>query len=296
MKYLLFLSLIGFTSADFKPRKYRIDLDLPPDQRWNQVIRENIEVIPLIAEEAKKYIPSFIQPVVWPIARALGNLLPKDIHEELKGISRESGLPLGEVVGLNILYDITAFDRKHILYEGCTSIVLQDKRGNIFHGRNLDYEMQDLLKSMTIYVDFVKNNTILYSGVTFALYNGLLTGQRPNAYTVTLNERYSGAYIDNILMEFVTRFQRPVSYFIREVLESETTFDSAVRTFSKTHLIAPCYIIVGGVKPEQGVVISRNRWSAADIYSLTPERWYLVETNFDHWKKDDDGRRFKFIN
>lgn len=31
------------------------------------------------------------------------------------GIASRSGLPLGEVVGLNILYDITAFDRKQLV-------------------------------------------------------------------------------------------------------------------------------------------------------------------------------------
>ncbi|VDL69018.1 unnamed protein product [Nippostrongylus brasiliensis] len=30
---------------------------------------------------------------------------------------------------------------------------------------------------------------------------------------------------------------------------------------------------------------------AADVFSLSDERWFLVETNFDHWKQDKDKRR-----
>ncbi|CAI5445268.1 unnamed protein product [Caenorhabditis angaria] len=222
-----------------------------------------------------------------------------EIREELKGISEASNLPLGEIVGLNILYDIAAFDRKHIFGLGCTSIVAQNSDGVIYHGRNLDYDMTGLLKNITIFVDFKKNGQILYSGITFALYNGLLTGQKPGKFSVSLNARYSGAYIDNILMEFYTKFRRPVSFFIRETLENAENYEIAVDRLSKTHLISPSYIIVAGVNKNEGVVISRNRWKAADIYKLDTfgkkNQWYLVETNFDHWKGDHDPRRLTAI-
>lgn len=42
----------------------------------------------------------------------------------------------------------------------CTSIVAQDSKGNIFHGRNLDYDMGSLLKNITVIVDFVRNDTV----------------------------------------------------------------------------------------------------------------------------------------
>lgn len=222
---------------------------------------------------------------------------PEDTRLELEGIAAQSGLPLGEIVGLNILYDIAAFDRRHIFGLGCTSIVAQNAAGQIFHGRNLDYDMTDLLKNITVYVDFTKNGTLLYSGVTFALYNGILTGQRPNAYSVSLNARYSGAYIDNILMEFYTKFKRPVSFFIRDVLEHKKTYTDAVETLSNTHLFSPSYIIVAGMTKNEGVVISRNRWSAANVYPLNVDanQWFLVETNYDNWEKQGDDRRLAAI-
>uniref|UniRef100_A0A1I7WTI2 CBAH domain-containing protein n=1 Tax=Heterorhabditis bacteriophora TaxID=37862 RepID=A0A1I7WTI2_HETBA len=47
---------------------------------------------------------------------------------------------------------------------GCTSIIAEDDQGRIWHGRNLDYEMSDLLKNITIIVDFrrgFKNATLV---------------------------------------------------------------------------------------------------------------------------------------
>lgn len=79
----------------------------------------------------------------------------------------------------------------------------------------------------------------------------------------------SGAYIDTILMELYTHFNRPVTIFIREVLESESTFKGAVLKLSSTSLIAPSYIIVGGMKSGEGAVISR--------YSSRVHRYYTNE-------------------
>ncbi|CAO4368341.1 unnamed protein product [Caenorhabditis nigoni] len=296
--YLVFLTfLVPLTSSKRTPPKYTIDLDQHPSQRWNQVIKDHVEFLPGVVEESKKYIPKPLQPFVWWVASKVDRFFSTDTRQELEGIARESGLPLGEIVGLNILYDIAAFDRRHIFGLGCTSIVAQNEKGDIFHGRNLDYDMTGLLKNITVHVDFMKNGSILYSGVTFALYNGILTGQRPGAYSVSLNARYSGAYIDNILMEIYTKFKRPVSFFIRDVLEHQESYADAVDALSNTHLFSPSYIIVAGTKKNEGVVISRNRWSAANVYQLNMDanQWFLVETNYDNWKKQGDNRRITAI-
>ncbi|UMM21571.1 hypothetical protein L5515_003190 [Caenorhabditis briggsae] len=294
---IFFIFLVPLTSSKRTPPKYTIDLDLQPSQRWNRVIKDHLEFLPGVVEESKKYIPKPLQPFVWWVASKVDHFFPPETRQELEGIARESGLPLGEIVGLNILYDIAAFDRRHIFGLGCTSIVAQNEKGDIFHGRNLDYDMTGLLKNITVHVDFMKNGSILYSGVTFALYNGILTGQRPGAYSVSLNARYSGAYIDNILMEIYTKFKRPVSFFIRDVLEHQKSYAAAVETLSNTHLFSPSYIIVAGTKKNEGVVISRNRWSAANVYQLNMDanQWFLVETNFDNWKKQGDNRRITAI-
>ncbi|KAI1729018.1 acid ceramidase [Ditylenchus destructor] len=124
------------------------------------------------------------------------------------------------------------------------------------------------------------------SATTFVLMVGALTGQRPNAFSISLNARYSGGYWDNILMELFTRFHNPV-------LETVTNYDTALAELSNVHFVAPSYIILGGVKSGEGVIITRNRWASADVYALNAKksRWFVLETNFDRLKKTDDPRR-----
>ncbi|KAK5965301.1 N-acylethanolamine-hydrolyzing acid amidase [Trichostrongylus colubriformis] len=239
------------------------------------------------------FVPKQLLPAAFWIAGQLNRYFPEEYADEIRGIANASGLPLGLVVSMNILYDILAFDRKHILQLGCTSIVAQTENGTIFHGRNLDYAMGDLLKNVTIIADFTRgqghDKKIVYSGVTFALSSTLFTGQN-DAFSLSLNARYSGPYIYNIFMEFYTRFRTPVGFLLREVLSTSKTYAEAVNHLANRLLFSPSYIIIGGRERGEGAIISRNRIHAVDIRTLNDERWFLVETNFDPWKKDGDKR------
>uniref|UniRef100_A0A914RIU8 Acid ceramidase N-terminal domain-containing protein n=1 Tax=Parascaris equorum TaxID=6256 RepID=A0A914RIU8_PAREQ len=204
-KLLSFITIslqMKYCCCDRAAPRYRINLDLPPEQRWNEVIDEY-------------------------------------------RIADRSGLRLGEIIGLNILYDISTFN----------------------FPQNLDYEMTPLLRNGTLIAEFTRDDKVIYTAVTFFLYVGVLTGQRPNAFAITLNSRNSGGYIDNILMEIITRFRHPISFSIRKI--------HIIYVF---YIASPSYI---------------DRWTAADIYNLNVQkgRWFLVETNFDHWKIDRDKRR-----
>jgi hypothetical protein len=48
-------------------------------------------------------------------------------------------------------------------------------------------------------------------------------------------------------------------------------------------MIAPCYFIIAGVKENEGAIISRDRFTAANVTSLSNETWYIVQTNEDHF-------------
>ncbi|VDO64733.1 unnamed protein product [Onchocerca flexuosa] len=150
---------------------------------------------------------------------------------------------------------------------------------------------------MTIIADFTKGGNILYTAVTFVLQVGLCTGQRHGSFSISLNERYSGAYIDTILMELYTRFKTLVTFTIRKIytaLEEKNTFEEAKELLMNEHFIAPSYLIIAGTKAGEGCIITRDRWKTADLKCIDAQKdqWFLVVTNFDYWKVDKDKRRF----
>ncbi|XP_072601547.1 N-acylethanolamine-hydrolyzing acid amidase isoform X2 [Vulpes vulpes] len=176
----------------------------------------------------------------------------------------------------------------------CTSIVAQDSRGHIYHGRNLDYPFENFLNKLTVDVQFIKNGKVAFTGTTFVGYVGLWTGQSPYKFTVSGDERDKGWWWENVIAALFQRHY-PISWLIRTTLSESENFEAAVYKLAKTPLIADVYYIVGGTSPREGVVITRNRNGPADIWPLDPLNgaWFRVETNYDHWKpapKKDDRR------
>ncbi|CAG9540251.1 unnamed protein product [Cercopithifilaria johnstoni] len=291
----LLVCTVNLGYGDHIPPRYTINLDFPPERRWNEVIDDHKKLIPAVIEEIRHYVPKLLRPILWWIdENILLKRLPEEYAREMRGIAARSDLSVGEVLGINILYDISAFDRKHILANiGCTSIVAEDHKGRIIHGRNLDYVMTSLIRNLTIIADFTRGGNILYTAVTFALNVGIYTGQKHGLFSISVNERFSGSYIDTVLMEFYTQFKKPLTLIIRMALEEKNTFKEAKEMLMNEHFIAPSYLIIAGTKARQACIITRDRWKTADLECIDSQKgqWFLVETNFDHWKVNKDKRR-----
>ncbi|CAM4894188.1 unnamed protein product [Rotaria socialis] len=107
--------------------------------------------------------------------------------QELKGLSNDTGIPLGRLVMMQFVYECFAC---------CTSIVCQDQQTNIpMHIRTMDWEL-DFLKPLTIDVDFQENDQTVFKATTWIGYVGILTGMRvQNGYSVSVNFRHAGGQL-----------------------------------------------------------------------------------------------------
>ncbi|XP_077987045.1 N-acylethanolamine-hydrolyzing acid amidase-like [Glandiceps talaboti] len=281
---LVLLALLGCYALADKPiqaPRFVLNLDLAPEDRWSDIgmhwgkeaLQRDIKKI------ITTYIPNALVPALDLIAGSIESYLPSPYKEEIEGMAKFADVKLGELVGLNILYDISAF---------CTSIVAQDSNGYIWHGRNLDYQFVDVLRNITLIYDAQKNGETIYTATTFLGYVGVLTGMRPHGFTISVDQRDTGSLIEN-LVEVVNALLRDKSYFVsflvRDTLMYQKYFHDAVESLAYTQIVAPVYYIVGGVGPGEGAVITRNRITAEDVWFIDTDqnRWFLVETNYDHW-------------
>ena len=266
--------------------KYTIDLDEPAETRWQEIANDFAVYAPFLQKLIRQSFPPAVLPLAEKVALYVDTLFEEPYPGEMKGIAEALNISLPEVILANLYYDLTAY---------CTSIVAQDEQGNIFHARNLDYGNTVVFRNMSVRVDFLRNGKIAYSGITFAGYIGILTGQKPLAFTVSLDERDKGYVWENILQLLLVK-TTPVGFFLRSLLANEdSNFEYAVQQISKVEMIAPSYIIVGGIHGGEGAVVTRARTKALDVWKLNVSegRWFLVETNYDHWEtppKSDDRR------
>ncbi|CAF0736729.1 unnamed protein product [Didymodactylos carnosus] len=278
---------------------YVVDLDEPAHQRWASIaamykvqIKDLVDYIKVFVLKISPKLQFLIDLVDTKLPE-MADTFPSPYGDEIKGISEASGINLGEVVLYNVFYEIFTL---------CTSIVAQDENGKMYHGRNLDFglllgwdfandtwALSEKLRPLILQVNFTQNGQVLYKTTTFAGYVGIITGIKPNHFSITMNERYGiqGGYIGLIEWIFnINRQQSFVTFAMRDMLATADTFASAVEYLSKTPLLAPCYYILAGPEAGQGVIITRSRKNADNITLLGKDNsWFLIQTNYDHWKK-----------
>ncbi|KAG9354411.1 hypothetical protein JZ751_001120 [Albula glossodonta] len=257
---LIILFFSGFCAANLTPPLVNISLDLLPEERWLPLV--NIFNVKYLRESATRIIdttvPKWVHHAITPIVEALESYIPQPYAGEIRGMASFYGAGISDVILLNFAYEITAF---------CTSVVAQDTKGHLYHGRNLDYPHVDILRNLTIDILFIKNGEVVYRGTSFAGYVGLWTGQSASKFTVSGNERNQGHWWENVISAILLK-SSPVSWLVRETLEEAENFQDAVMRLSKVPIITDVYYIVAGVRPAEGVVITRNRRGAADIWPL----------------------------
>ncbi|XP_069487659.1 acid ceramidase [Ambystoma mexicanum] len=276
---------------------FTINLDLPPQERWSQVIgskkQELFTLLQAIKDLANAFVPSGkLVKFVDEDLPLLVATLPYPFGEEMKGIADVSGIPLGEIALYNIFYEV---------FTVCTSIVAEDKTGKLLHARNLDFgiflgwditnsswTISELLKPVAVNLDFQRNNKSIFFSTNFAGYVGMITGIRPGIFTLTMNERYSldGGFVGILEWIIGKRDDIWMSFLTRSVLENSTSYGDAKNQLVKTKLLAPAYFILGGNQSGEGCVITRARASCLDVWELDIKqgRWYVLETNYDRWK------------
>ena len=74
-----------------------------------------------------------------------------------------------------------------------------------------------------------------------------------------------------------------MGFLTRDVMLEAENYAHAKQMLTKTELLAPAYFILGGLVPGDACVITRSRTEAVDVWEMA-DRWFLLETNYDHWK------------
>eukprot|EP00179_Madagascaria_erythrocladioides_P006642 CAMPEP_0198315184 /NCGR_PEP_ID=MMETSP1450-20131203/5542_1 /TAXON_ID=753684 ORGANISM="Madagascaria erythrocladiodes, Strain CCMP3234" /NCGR_SAMPLE_ID=MMETSP1450 /ASSEMBLY_ACC=CAM_ASM_001115 /LENGTH=251 /DNA_ID=CAMNT_0044018283 /DNA_START=66 /DNA_END=818 /DNA_ORIENTATION=+ len=238
-------------------RQYVVDLDAPAKQRWVHVVRdykaEFMAVQAQILEEAEELVGKHalkVEALLRGFLAAAAKTRVVFYGDELQGIADETGMSLGHLVLVQLLYECATC---------CTSIVLDgDADTPPLLVRTMDW-YGDYLRPLTIEVAFQRAKRTVFTATTWAGYVGVLTGMRHNAFGVSVNFRATadGSFWNNIKKALGRAW--PNGFLVREVLDDDAaTYDAAVAYLADSALIAPCYFTVVGTRAGQGAIITRN--------------------------------------
>jgi N-acylethanolamine-hydrolysing acid amidase len=200
--------------------------------------------------------------------------------QEIEGIVAavdQKEMTMAKCILINALYEIESW---------CTSIIVKQSDGSIIHARNLDFDNPAGMRKVTYRVTFTKDGEYAYDAVMFAGNCGVYTGIKAGAYSISENQRAPNddpkQLLENMFMMFYG--VQEISWLIRKTLENCPDYDCAYKNLANQEINALGYIILAGVKENEGVVISRNRNGPAHEEHINATQWYLVQTNNDHWE------------
>jgi hypothetical protein len=170
--------------ASFDPNgipTYTIDLSLQPSQRYVKLARDfqdSISDIAVLFDEVIHGVqPSTRVSVIKFLSRVLlRRVYSEEETEELRGISRVTGVEMFLLVALNTFLD---------LFMGCTSGGVRTRGSDdeherrMLHFRTLDWGM-DSLRQVLVNLEFVRSpgSEVIARSITYAGFVGVLTGVR----------------------------------------------------------------------------------------------------------------------
>lgn len=144
------------------------------------------------------------------------------------------------------------------------------------------------VRNVTVNIRFVNEaKETLFESTQFAGYVGLLTAFKPNAFSLTVNERDTVKHALSLIKWLAGDHNLSWTGFLtRSVLETQTTYLGAKKMLRDTAVLSTAYFILGGVAPGEACVITRRVDEPSDVWemaNISDHSWFILQTNYDHW-------------
>lgn len=300
------------------PGRYVVNLDAAPKDRWNFLKgKEFANFKADLLNYLDSNVPKWTVPVLAGIAKSLESTFYPDYAAEMRGIAAALNLSVGEVVLINLIYQVEGIHNSNCTESNttgpclppahrprragpglCTGVVaaVSGSGSEVWHGRNMDWNLDAALLKYVMQVDYKRSNSTVLTGLQIVGMVGTLHGLRQGGFAAQMNARDKGGNaLANLLDQIATGAKEP-SHVMRKALEEEPNFSSAEARLSRERLANPVYYIMSGSERHQGTILTRDRRGPVDSWHLYEHSakhtnvtnaqpdWLRLQTNYDHWE------------
>lgn len=227
------------------PVRYVIDLELPEEERWAEVIRDRRRLARRLFRnfEAQVKVPTALLAPFGVMYRASGGRYTGEIAAWAHAL----GVSVGGLTAAQCSYELAMANAYAGAVFGCTAAVVNQASGPV-HLRILDWDLPGMREATAIF-DFVGWDHD-FTIVGLAGFVGALTGMVPGSYSVSINQAPPSER---------PGFDFAPSLLLREVLETCATYDEAAYALKHTAVAAPVFFTVCGTDQDQACVVERRR-------------------------------------
>ena len=206
-------------------------LDLPHQERWKAIGALYASKTSALVDYIESVCPKWLIPIMKGVGDDLDRYRGfRERGDEMKGYAQALGVPLGYIAFANLFYQLEGiginctlrnetgpcpnssstsddsvayhkFPRSDRGPAGfCTSFVAQDPTGNIWHGRNMDWNLPTALRELYIDVEFTRGAVTLFTATTVVGYVGIFNAVKHSKFSWSMDARDCGGnIIDNML-------------------------------------------------------------------------------------------------
>jgi len=222
-----------------------IDLDAPPATRWAGLAPH----APAIRELCATYVEDLggLDAFAAPLSMYEARFLRGEHVAEIEAIAKLVGVRHAEVALANLYYDALKFAFSGLL--GCTAFAVETQEGPL-HARNLDWHApKKVLSKHTLVTELRRGGEVVARTVGWPGFVGAFSGVAPGRFSVSLNA---------VLSDDMPSFAPPITFLLRDVLETAVDFDDAVLRLAETEVASDSLLLVVGTQPGERVVIERT--------------------------------------
>ena len=271
-----------------EPKKYIMEIDSSPEKKWSFIKDYKNECSKIISYIETTYYSNMSYYSYYSYYMYINYFSSSKKYaycDELKYIAKILEISFDRVLAFQLFFEICFSStcamvkiRKPI--DMYSSIKLKSSFQNNDEGENImfhtfDFSIIENLKKITIHLDFIKDNKLIYSCISFAGYIGCLTGMKPSQYAISLNYRLSDEnLIDNI--KKIGSYSLN-GFLIRKMLESNYDIDKIKDNLEKELIISPSYFCLCSNKDDMYTIV-RDIDKCKEIIESTK---YIVQTNRD---------------
>ena len=229
--------------------EYTIDLELPEDERWLDVIKKEKKIAKKLLGKAIKDIDEIASPLlrklISPIFKNIYHFGGGMFSDEMNSWAKGTGMSMSELVLANCTYELSHVQEGINIF-GCTAGVRFIPGMGMVHVRNMDWPIDEIGKATRVFRFKEGEREFISVGLPGKV--SVISGMLPGAYSVTINWAPT---------KMNPRFDYGPSFLLREIFETCDTYDEAVSYLCGTDLSSSVFFTVCGTKKGEGCVIER---------------------------------------
>jgi len=261
-------------------KKFIVNLDLEPEIRWKHVVEgmknEIEEFKPNIIKIIDEMLGS-LKYMIIPIISIYCFFSNNEYIRELKSISKYTNISLEYLMIIQLCYESAS----------CCSSIITNVDTKPYFFRTMDWPM-DILKNITIDLEFVKNGSTLYYATSWVGYLGIFTATIPNQYSLSINFKSNlettelGAKSMQKNISRIIKKYWPIGFMIRHICDNKFTELELIDYCKNEETVCPYYLnICNSLGNKYTFMKNTILYENNQYYKLHFDE-YITQTNCDY--------------